>query len=70
MGRFGGEEFVARVWARDVRGEKVRRETVKGVEVWLIGREFPFRNVVLVGMVVEVTEKDDKIVYGGKLLAW
>lgn len=68
MGRLGSEEFVARVWAKDVHAlgsGGVRREVVQGVEVWLMGREFPFRNVLLVGIVVGVTEKDYKVSYDG-----
>ena len=61
------EHFVALVWARDVNvtgtgggdGSGLRKEVIGGVDMYLLGREFPLRKVVMVGIIVEAEEKDD-----------
>lgn len=61
--RFDEEEFVAVVWCRDVLGPGVdaeetewtsslRTAVVRQVPMFLIGREFPFRKVLMMGLIV------------------
>ncbi|KAK4698131.1 hypothetical protein P7C70_g8106, partial [Phenoliferia sp. Uapishka_3] len=65
------ERFVATIWGRDLvgvgeDGERkggVRKVSVKGIEMWIVGKEFPTRSVGLVGIVVGVEQKDDYLIY-------
>lgn len=77
--RFSSEELTAVVWIRDLingEGEEqqggnglVRQKSVRDVRMYLIGREFPFRNLVVVGILVgaEYVTKDTK---EAKYRAW
>ena len=58
------EEFVALLAGRDlVREGGARRVILEGADVYLVGREFPVTVACLVGMVVEATWKEDKVIY-------
>lgn len=74
------EHFVALLWARDLVGGEadaygrdanvptVRRDIVGGVDMYLIGQEFPLMTVQIMGYIVGIVEKDDKTTYRGKSL--
>lgn len=75
------EHFVALVWAKDVLGRnkkeegsiskpgELRREVIGGVDMWLLGKEFPLQFVTIVGVVVGIFfTKDDQIGYEGELV--
>lgn len=45
----------------------LRKTIVSGQDMYLLGREFPLRSVMLVGLVVKVKEMETRIVYSGTL---
>ncbi|KAI5475744.1 RNA-binding protein [Pseudohyphozyma bogoriensis] len=54
--------LVPTCWVRDVVDAK--KQLVRNrADVWLVGREFPCLSVQLVGMIVGVTEKEEKLTY-------
>ncbi|ORY92529.1 hypothetical protein BCR35DRAFT_323084 [Leucosporidium creatinivorum] len=69
------EHFVAVVWARDVLGRnkmeegsigqegELRKAVVGGVDMYLLGKEFPLKFVIIVGMIVGISENDTTISY-------
>lgn len=74
------EHFVALVWARDVLGRnkmeegsvgeegELRKAVIGGVDMYLLGKEFPLKLVIVVGMIIGVSEKDTTVSYEGALL--
>lgn len=74
------EHFVAVVWARDVLGRnkmeegsvgeegELRKAVIGGVDMYLLGKEFPLKLVIFVGMIVGISEKDTIISYEGEPL--
>lgn len=71
------EHFVALLWTRDVLGRnkmvdgsvsragELRKAVVGGVDMWLLGKEFPLKFVMIVGVVVGIITKDDFVIYEG-----
>lgn len=71
------EHFVAVVWARDVLGRnkmeegsvgeegELRKTVIGGVDMYLLGKEFPLQLVIVVGIIVGISESDTTISYQG-----
>jgi hypothetical protein len=67
--------FVAPVWIRDIIGGegegRMRKAVVSDVEMLLVGKDFPLRCVMVVGIVVGVMvwEEKKKVVYLGQSIS-
>lgn len=63
--------LVPEIWGRDLVGTGqngrrmggVRAVNIQGIDMYLVGKEFPARSVALVGILVGVEDKTEKIVY-------
>lgn len=47
---------------------ELRQTVIGGVDMYLLGREFPLRLVIVIGMIVGISESDEAVSYQGTRL--